>query len=68
MEVLTLTALSNLIGKTIFWKMPDGREGIMTIVSISENDINTLTISGVDFNSEFIDTAIYKSYGKFIKI
>lgn len=68
MELLTAGILSTLVGKTIYWKMPDGPEGIATILSFSENELITRTISGAEFDPGYVDKAMYKSYGRFLSI
>lgn len=68
MEKLTEDILPTLIGKTIYWQLPDGREGICTIDAIEKNEINSTTLSGISFDRSFIDKAFYKSYGRFLKV
>lgn len=68
MEKLTEELLSTLIGKTIYWQMPDGREGVCTFISITPFEIKTDTIRGSTFTREFVNKAVYKSFGTFLKI
>lgn len=68
MELLTAPILSTLIGKTIYWKMPDGLEGIATILSVSEKELKTHTISGANLEMGYLNKAIFKSYGRFLKM
>lgn len=68
MELLTSRILSGLVGKTIYWKMPNGPDGITTILSYTEHGLKTQTISGADFDPEYVNKAMYKSFGRFINI
>ena len=68
MELLTTNILVSLVGKTIYWKMPNGPDGIITILSYSENELKTRTISGAKFEPGYVNKAMYKSYGRFLKI
>ena len=68
MEKLTTSILLNLVGQTIYWQMPDGPDGIMTILCVSETELKTQTINGADFDPKYIDLAVFKSYGRFMKM
>lgn len=67
MDLLTEEILPTLIGKTIYWKVPDGPEGITTILSIIGKEIRTHTVSGEALKTVYINKARYKSYGRFVK-
>lgn len=68
MKLLTASALKTLVGKTIYWEMKDGPDGIMTILSYIDQELKTQTINGADFELAYLDKAVYKSYGRFIKL
>lgn len=68
MEKLTKEILHTLIGKTIYWQLPDGLDGICTIISVDDRMVIAETIRGFPFQIEYVGIATFKSYGRFLRM